>query len=216
MDNDLTRSEAAKYLGFRSVEGIRHLQKTGKLRATRDKNGHFRFAVAELDQVKMSREDEGLHPRLTKRELDMQRETDQINARYDKIQADLDAEDRARTENRKKYNHAIEAFKSSHFDEYEARAALGDLSSYHFRELVRQGMLRKVQPPERPRGLGLIDIGFGPFYDRQEVLTVRREMIEATAQLPVPSPTALKKHGIDGVGGLIASLLEVFLDEHGK
>ncbi len=183
MANGLTRSEAAKYLGFRSVQGIRHLQKAGTLRATRDKNGHFLFDVADLERVKMSRQDEGLPKRLTKRELDAQREMDEVNAHYDKMQADWAAEDRARDEVRKKYNCAIEAFKSSHLDEREARAALGNLSAYDFRELVRQGVLRKAQPPERPYGFGLLTIGFGPFYDREDVLTVRREMIEARGSI---------------------------------
>jgi hypothetical protein len=111
--NGLTRAEAAKYLGFQSVEGVRHLQKAGKLDAKRDRKGHFCFDVADLDKVKSERLLEGLPQRLTKRELDVQREIDGVNAYYERLEAERAAESQLQEELRKQYKREVEAFRAA-------------------------------------------------------------------------------------------------------
>jgi hypothetical protein len=46
----LTRIEAARYLGMRTVEGIRYLERTGKLHPTKSEDGVHHFDEASSNE----------------------------------------------------------------------------------------------------------------------------------------------------------------------
>lgn len=195
----LTRSDAAKYLGMKTVEGVRYLERTGKLHPVKDEEGVHRFELDELERVKGDREARGIK-RLTSEEVAIARadrasiaaalrEDDAWRA---KMAADWDAEDRLRAEVRAKNDARREAFEREHIGEREAGNLLGLilLERGRLRELVAGGLVRPGRPPPEL----VIRGGFGeplreeegqpkilpgaPFYVREDAVAVRAALFD--------------------------------------
>ncbi len=60
----ITRIGTARFLGMKSVEGVRYLERTDKLHPEKDETGVHRFDPEELERVKAQRETGGRSPRL--------------------------------------------------------------------------------------------------------------------------------------------------------
>jgi hypothetical protein len=207
----MTRSEAAAYLGLKSVEGIRHLQKSGKLKGKRDKNGHFDFSLEEIEPLRIERELEGL-PRSPKEpESFWDRQWKEDAARSEKYYAEARAQEQARKDLREQQRRELQQFRASHLTDDEARVALGDMDRRQFDELVRQGLLHKVDPPHDPYRLNVTDVGSGPYFCRQEVLELLNALVAQSNLRAASSAETPKPHDFDPGVALVTLLLGALL-----
>jgi hypothetical protein len=233
MSKGLTRTEAYRHLGLRTVEGIRYLERTGKLHPTKDEAGVNRFDVAELDRVKKEREEQGITPRLTTEELALTRadRAAEVEAEREheawcvKFEADREKRERLESEVRRGDEAARDAFLRDYVTERTAAEALGfGLLERRARldELVGVGKLREVEPPLSARivltvygeplrveqGPDRIRIDGGPFYPRAEVLALR----DAKAKEASVAADARRGAGGGSPGDLtLAELLRLLL-----
>jgi hypothetical protein len=221
------------HLGLRTVEGVRYLERTGKLHPTKDAGGVNRFDVAELDRVKKEHEEQGITPRLTTEELaltraervaEMEAEREHL-AWCAKFEADLEKGERLESEVRRGDEAARDSFLRDHVTERTAAEALGFgvlERRPRLGELVGVGKLREVEPPLSGRvvrtvygeplrveqGPDRLRIEGGPFYPRAEVLALR----EAKAKAASVAADARRGPGGGRPGDLtLAELLRIFL-----
>jgi hypothetical protein len=184
-DDDYTRREAAKILGFETIQGVRALERSGRLRGVKDCDGVVRFSPTEVEEVRAEREAAG-KPVQSSEEVD---KTIRGDVEDEDAEERLDAQVKARNKEKRA------AFEASHLDEHAVGLALGIPASERHsrvRELCQAGLVRKVESPkqlvvegdeERLRiedGLYPLVAG-GPFYAREDVLRLRAEAIIAAA-----------------------------------
>jgi hypothetical protein len=204
-----TRTDAKRYLGMRTEQGVRYQERLGNLHPTKDENGINRFEPAELDRLKKRREEKGITPRLTTEELartradraDEMAAMRECDASFARVQTEADTHRRLRAEVERTDEAAREEFLRDHVDEPTAGEALGFTlleRRVRLEKLGRAGVLHPVEPPLRARiirgdyGESLrVERGphrlalAGPFYSRAEVLSVRNQ----PPKPPPPSPT---------------------------
>jgi hypothetical protein len=214
-----TRIEAARYLGMRTIEGIRYLERAGKLHPTKDDGGVHRFDPAELERVKQEREGEGTTARLTTEDLARLRPEREVEAASyrghrawgDRLQAEARAEALMDAEVKRRNELARAKFDQDHLDEQTTAAALGfDVleRSLRLHALVRAGLLREVRlplyaqivrgPAGEPLGVEQGDtrmyIPGRPFFLRAEVLTLRNDPVRLMIAR-VPGPVRQESEG---------------------
>ena len=186
-DDDFTRVEAARILGFETIQGVRALERGGRLHGDKDDNGIVRFSRREVEKIRAEREAAG-KPVQSSEEVD---KTIRGDTDGDDVEERLEAQVEARNKEKRA------AFEASHVDETAVGLALG--FGIHERRagiysLWRAGLLRKVEPPKElvveggyanepfriEDGLYPLVLG-GPFYAREDVLRLRGEAMIATA-----------------------------------
>jgi hypothetical protein len=215
----LTRSEAARYVGLSGESAIRAAEDRG-LETAVDASGQVWLSQAVLDawkwrtklpskakraavlrQAARNREREA-RERRRQEDADMEREL----AEWDADLRRYDQEGALRAQVRQKANEQRAAFELAHMDERTAGMALG-FESYEargrVRDLVRRGLLRRVESPPEPRveysfdGMREVQSGWplvhgGPFIPREDVLRLRQETFEAAAQHIQRAPAAVQ------------------------
>lgn len=185
-DDDYTRVEAARILGFETIQGVRALERHGRLHGDKDDNGVVRFSRREVEKIRAEREAAG-KPVQSREEVDK-------TIRGDLGDEDLDERLDAQVKATNKEKRAT--FEASHLDEHAVGLALGIPPSERHsrvREFCQAGLLRKVESPKQlvveggddeplriEDGLYPLVVG-GPFYPREDVLRLRAEAIIAGA-----------------------------------
>lgn len=238
----LSRSEAARYVGVSGESAIRAAEDKG-LTTVADADGQFWHKPAALDawkwrgkpptaaqkacvlrEAQRARRHEA---RERERERKEQAEAEQELAEWEEQLKKGETEDALRASVRQKAKARRAAFEFPHMDERTAGLALG-FEGYEgrvrLRDLVNRGLLRRVESPTEPR----VEVSFdgarevespwplcsgGPFFIRDEVLAIRRELIGlASRQLdyaPSHVQAAVRKMSTpDIVADLLRSLLE--------
>ena len=198
----LTRIDVARYLGLRTVQGVRHLERNHVLHPARDEFGILRFDGAELIRVKADRDARGMPVRLTKKELELERNHRKIRhavekesrQEFRKFVATMESTTRQNKvwchlseDVRNKNNARRVEFERNYIDKLAAVRYLG-VNQTDLDDLVARGYLQAVT--ESPKQLkvreGLsagslphavessVPVVFGgPFYARAEVLQLR-------------------------------------------
>lgn len=186
-DDDYTRVEAARILGFETIEGVRALEHHGRLHGDKDEKGVVRISRWEVEKVRAEREAAG-KPVQSREEVDK-------TIRGDTEGEDVEERIEAQVESRNKEKRA--AFEANHVDETAVALALGfgiQERRAGIYQLWRAGLLRKVEPHKElvveggyanepfriEDGLYPLVLG-GPFYARDDVLRLRGEAMIACA-----------------------------------
>lgn len=234
----LSRAEAARYVGVSSESAIRAAEDNG-LPAVADAYGQFWHTPAALDAWKWR----GKRPSAAKkarvlreaqrarrqeaRERERREEAEALReqAEWDAFLKRGEAEEALRATVRQKAEQLRTEFEFAHMDERTAGLALGferGESRYRLRDLVKRGLLRAVESPLEPRvsfdGTQEVESTWplcsgGPFFLREEVLALRRELAELASQELHRVPPRLQAEvrmasTEDIVAGLLRALLE--------
>lgn len=206
-DDDFTRTEAARILGFETIQGVRALERSGRLRGAKDDDGVVRFSPRDVERVRAEREAEG-KPVQSSAEVDTTIRRDVTTGRAstrrmtmeEASRARLDAmdvEERVEAQVRARNKEKRAAFEESHLEENAVVLALGiEPNERHSQvhALRQAGLLRRVEAPKElvvcggyadeplriEDGLYPLVLG-GPFYAREDVLRLRAEAMIAAA-----------------------------------
>jgi hypothetical protein len=205
--DDYTRTEAARILGFETIQGVRALERSGRLRGAKDDEGVVRFSPRDVERVRAERDADGkpvqssaevdttirgdvLPRRASTRPMTMEEAS---RARLDAMDVEERVEAQVRARNKEKRT----AFEESHLDEHAVVLArgIGPHERHSQVHALRQaGLLRMVEPPKElivsggysdeplriEDGLYPLVLG-GPFYERDDVLRLRAEAMIAAA-----------------------------------
>jgi len=236
----LTRSEAARYVGENGESAIRAAEDRG-LESASDSTGQVWLATEVLDAFKWrsklpSAAKRGAVVRQAQRAREHEaRERQRQDATEDALHAaewqaqqrEFEAEDALRARVRQKARTLREAFERDHMDERTAGLALGFESHearYRVRDLVRRGLLRRIESPPQPR----VEISFdgarevestwplcsgGPFTLREEVVSLRHELVElASSQLSSAPPNVRVAIQQASTADIVVQLLRALLE----
>jgi len=236
----LTRAEAARYVGVNGESAIRAAEDRG-LESTTDGGGQVWLSTAALDAFKWRNKLPTLAKRAAivrqaqrarehearERERQEVAEDARLEAKWEATQRRYGAEDAFRASVRQKACTLREAFERDHLDERTAGLALGFESyeaRYRVRDLVRRGLLRRVESPPEPRvemtfdGLREIQSTWplsegGPFVPREDVLRLRNETKEFAAANLRRAPTAVQAEAASSsLDAVLAEFLRSLLD----
>jgi hypothetical protein len=236
----LTRSEAARYVGVSGESAIRAAEDRG-LEAVTDSSGRAWLSPAALDawkwrtklptaakrtavlrQAERTREREAVE---RQRQADAEAEREQAD--WDAQRRGYDAEDALRARVRQKANEQRAAFELAHMDERTAGTALGfppHEARFRVRDLVRRGLLRRVESPTEPRvelsmdGAREVQSSWplchgGPFVPREDVVSLRQETIDFSSEQLTRAPAEVREHArAMQPEEIIAEVLRVLLD----
>lgn len=236
----LSRSEAARYVGVSGESAIRAAEDKG-LAAVADVDGQFWHKPAALDvwkwrgktpsdaqKARVLREAQrARRQEARERERKEEAEAQQEQAEWEAQLKRGEAEEALRASVRQKAKERRAAFEFAHMDERTAGRALG-FEGYEgrakLRVLVNRGLLRRVESPTEPR----VEVSFegvreaespwplcsgGPFYLREEVLSMRRELAElASNELRRAPPHVQGAVRVASSADIVAELLRAFLE----
>jgi hypothetical protein len=238
----LTRAEAARYVGVSGESAIRAAETKGLHHATTDAAGQVWHRPETLDAWKWrakaptathkkrvlreaakARQHEA-RTRERKREMEIEKEQAEWDMQMKAREAELDAEQELRVAVRRKNGEMRAAFKSAHMDGETAGKCLGFKSyeaDWRLRELVDRGLLQRFDsPPERTVSYdGDCEIDSsrplcfgGPFFLREEVQALRRELADAAGDALSHSPEHLRAEaGTRSEENIGAALLRILL-----
>lgn len=239
----LSRSEAARYVGVSGESAIRAAEDKG-LTPVMDADGQFWHKPAALDawnwrgkppsaaqKARVVREAQrARRQEARERERKEEAEAQQELAEWEAQLKRGEAEDALRASVRQKAKERRAAFEFAHMDERTAGRALG-FTGYEarvrLRDLVNRGLLRRVESPTEPR----VEVSFdgarevespwplcagGPFFIRDEVLSIRRELTElASNELHRAPPQVQAAVRQTSTADIVADLLRALLEGSG-
>jgi hypothetical protein len=236
----LTRSEAARYVGVSGESAIRAAEAKG-LEAESDADGQFWHTPKTLNawtwrgkppsatqKARVVREAvKARRQEARERERKDEAALEQEQAEWAAQLSRSDAEDALRTHVRQKAREQRVTFEAAHLNERTAGRALGFKSweaCGRLRDLVNRGLLRRVESPPEPR----VDASFdgarevashwplcsgGPFFVREEVLALRRDVtVFAKAELSHAPAQVLDVARATTTEVIIAQLLRALLE----
>jgi hypothetical protein len=237
MSKGLTRSEAARILGFRTVEGVRHLAKNGLLHQTRDELGIWRFDADEVKRLKKQRDDTGYPTRLKKEEKlkednairvahakrrEAEREDREARALWKRINDEAEREGRLKREREDQLTREVKAKNSARLEDFKRDYIPEDMvagilgvegpeSFYIVQRLVMTGHLREFPSPKA------LVVQWGTLYGGAPYAEeTTRPLLEGAPFYLRSEVVELRDKGVNSVLRLATRRSSVFHDEDSK